>query len=81
MNQKKIELSEKRNGFSERDLYSKAILNTDSTSLLKYKIQKNRQRMISESNSEIERLKLENATMRTEIEEIKKLLTQITTGK
>ena len=40
----RIELDEKISGFTERDLHSKAILNTDSVGLLRYKI--NRQKNI-----------------------------------
>ena len=37
----KIKIAEPVRGFTERDRNSKAILNTDMDSLLKYKIQKN----------------------------------------
>lgn len=77
----KIELSENKNGFTERDMYSKAILNTDPESLLKYKIQRNRYKMLSIRNSEIENLKNEYQSLKEEIGEIKTLLLQIAAGK
>jgi hypothetical protein len=55
----KIELKETRNGFSERDLHSKAILNTDQDSLLKYKIQRSRMQNMNTMSNEIEKLKMQ----------------------
>lgn len=75
-----IELNEARNGFSHRDLHSKAILNSDSDSLLRYKIQRNKMRTLSASTSEIEKLRSEFTSLKSEISELKSLLLQITAG-
>lgn len=61
-------------GFTERDSNSKALLNTDMDSLLKYKIQK---RIRSETTSEIESVKRDVVLMKNELSEIKELLLSI----
>lgn len=78
--QEKIELKEAKNGFTERDLHSKAILNTDNNSLLKYKIQRNRFNNMASNGAEIENIKNDFLSLKSELCEIKQLLLQITTG-
>ena len=73
----KIELKETKNGFSLRDLHSKAILNSNTELLLKYKIQKTRFQNINAKSAEFESVKSEVQELRNEITEIKKLLLQI----
>jgi hypothetical protein len=82
MNNKEIiKLKEVHNGFSERDIHSKAILSRDNDSLLKYKIQKNRMNSISSSAKEMESLKSEFISIKEELNEIRNLLLRITAGK
>jgi len=73
-----IELKEKASGFTERDLHSKAILNTDSSGLLRYKIQRQKSLKLNEGVAEVQRVREEIHSMKTEMEEIKKLLLKIT---
>jgi hypothetical protein len=75
--QSSVKLKETKNGLSERDLHSKAILNTDNSLLLKYKIQKSRQMNVQNNSTEIERLKSEFQSLKSEISEIKQILLQI----
>ena len=49
----KIKLAEPLNGFTERDRHSKAILNTDVDSYLKYKIQRRNLSEINRSTQEL----------------------------
>lgn len=70
----KIKMKEVVGGFTERDSNSKALLNTDKDSLLKYKIQK---RIRSETNFEIESVKRDVVLMKNELSEIKELLLSI----
>ncbi len=65
-------------GFTERDSNSKAILNTDTNSLLKYKIQKRKFSEINKSATEISKVKTEVEEIKNDLCEIKKLLLQIT---
>lgn len=78
---KTIELTDGTNGFSERDLHSKAILNNSRDMLLKYKIQRNRFNNLSSASSEIENVKRDINEMREEMVEIKQLLLQLVAGK
>jgi hypothetical protein len=73
-----IELKEKVGGFTERDAYSKAILNTDTGALLKYKIMKNKNRKMIENNEEINKINNEINNIKNELSEIKFLLLKIT---
>jgi hypothetical protein len=75
----KVELQEKVSGFTERDYYSKAILNTDTNGLLKYKLQKHRHAKVQEASVEMQKVKDEMVSLRTDLSEIKALLKQITT--
>lgn len=77
MNQKLI-VEEPLNGFTERDSNSKAILNTDMNSLLRYKIQKRKFSEINKSATEISKVKTEVEEIKNDLCEIKKLLLQIT---
>jgi len=80
MTQKNIELEESRNGFSHRDMHSKAILNGDRDSLMKYKIQRNRMAKMNSTANEIQTIKTDVESLRSELLEIKNLLLQITAG-
>lgn len=73
----KIKMKEVVGGFTERDVNSKALLNTDIDSLLKYKIQK---RKMSNS-TEIEKMRDEVATLKNEMCEIKELLLTLVKSK
>lgn len=73
----KIKMKEVVGGFTERDMNSKALLNTDIDSLLKYKIQK---RKMSNS-TEIEKMRDEVATLKNEMCEIKELLLTLVKSK
>lgn len=75
----KVELEEKVLGFTERDYHSKAILNTDANALLKYKLQRHRHSKVQETNFELQRVKDEMVSLRSDLSEIKAMLKQITT--
>lgn len=75
----KVELKEKTLGFTERDINSKAILNTDIGALLKYRIQKYRSEKIRESAAELSKVKNDINNIKDELCEIKNLLLKITT--
>ena len=81
MNSEIIKLKETHNGFSERDIHSKAIISKDTDALLKYKIQKNRMTSISSNARELESIRSEFNSLREEMSEIKHLLLKITAGK
>ncbi len=74
----RIELDEKISGFTERDLHSKAILNTDSVGLLRYKINRQKNIKINKGVAEAHRVADEMFELKNEMNEIKKLLLQIT---
>ena len=85
----KIDIIEPISGFTEREKNSKALLNTDMESLLKYKIQRRKFAEINKSNGEINSMKNDINNMKTEMNdeinslkndlvEIKELLLQIT---
>ena len=74
----KILISEPVRGFTERDRNSKAILNTDIDSLLKYKIQKRKLSDINKSRNEIVIIREEIDNIKLDINEIKQLLLKIT---
>jgi len=78
MMKEKIAIIEPTNGFTERDANSKAILNTDVNSLLKYKIQKRKLSDINKSREEINEIHAEVDQIRNDIREIKNLLLTIT---
>lgn len=65
-------------GFTERDAKSKAILNTDMKSLLKYKIQRRKFSQINKTDNELNVVKNEIAEIKNDLSEIKQLLLQIT---
>ena len=69
----KIKMKEVVAGFTERDVESKALLNTDMESLLKYKIQKRR----LSGNQNVEKLQNEVQNLKNELIEIKQLLLTI----
>ena len=74
----KISIIEPTNGFTERDVNSKAILNTDLNSLLKYKIQKRKISDINKSTNEIDLIRGEIDGIKSDLGEIKNLLLKIT---
>jgi hypothetical protein len=74
----KILIAEPVRGFTERDRNSKAILNTDIDSLLKYKIQKRKISDINKSRNEIVIIREEIDNIKLDISEIKQLLLKIT---
>jgi hypothetical protein len=74
----KIKIAEPIRGFTERDKNSKAILNTDMDSLLKYKIQKRKISDINKSRNEIILIRDEVDSIKSDLSEIKQLLLKIT---
>ncbi len=74
----KLAIIEPTRGFTERDSRSKAILNTDIDSLLKYKIQKRKLIDINKNSSEIDAVKSEINQIKCDLTEIKTLLLKIT---
>lgn len=76
--EQKIDIIEPIAGFTEREKNSKALLNTDMDSLLKYKIQKRKFSEISKNNSEINIMKNDINSLKDDLSEIKELLLQIT---
>lgn len=74
----KIKIAEPVRGFTERDRNSKAILNTDIDSLLKYKIQKRKISDINKSTNEIALIRGEVDSIKSDLGEIKHLLLKIT---
>jgi hypothetical protein len=74
----KIKIAEPVRGFTERDKNSKAILNTDMDSLLKYKIQKRKISDINKSRNEITLIRGEVDSIKSDLNEIKHLLLKIT---
>lgn len=79
--EKSIELKDGKDGFSHRDTHSKAILNSDRESLIKYKIQRNRMNSIHSTANEMKTIKTDVESLRSELLEIKSLLLQITAGR
>jgi hypothetical protein len=77
MRQNKIPITDPINGFTERDANSKAILNTDVNSLLMYKIQKRKISDINKNTNEIDLIREEINTMKSDLDEIKNLLLKI----
>jgi hypothetical protein len=73
----KIKMKEVVGGFTERDVNSKALLNTDMDSLLKYKIQKRR----LSSSIEMEKIKTDVIELKSELDEIKQLLLTLVKSK
>jgi hypothetical protein len=74
----KVPIIEPVQGFTERDTHSKAILNTDVDSLLKYKIQKRKFTEINKGAEELSQIRNEVHLMKTELSDIKRMLLQIT---
>jgi len=74
----RIELKEKVLGFTERDLHSKAILNTDAAGLLRNKIQRQKSTRLNEGVAEVQRVREELSALKGEMSEIKQLLLKIT---
>jgi hypothetical protein len=74
----KIKLVDPLNGFTERDKHSKAILNTDVDSYLKYKIQKRNMSDINRSTQDLGIIRNEVNELKKDLTEIKSMLLQIT---
>ena len=74
----KILIAEPVRGFTERDRNSKAILNTDMDSLLKYKIQRRKNTDVNKSINEIVIIRGEIDNIKSDLSEIKYLLLKIT---
>lgn len=72
-----IQLVEPVSGFTEREKDSKAVLNTDMSGLLRYKIQKRKMREINRNSTEIVTVKEEVFQIKNDLAEIKNLLSQI----
>ena len=78
MSTQKLTVIDPVSGFTERESNSKAILNTDVDSLLKYKIQRRRFSEINKNSKEITSVRQEIDELKNDIGEIKQLLLQIT---
>ena len=74
----KIKVIEPVQGFTERDLASKAILNTDIDALLRYKIQKRKISDINRNRTELNAMQVEIEGIKSDLGEIKNLLLKIT---
>ena len=74
----KVKVIEPVQGFTERDLTSKAILNTDIDALLRYKIQKRKISDINRSRTELTAMQVELDNIKSDLGEIKSLLLKIT---
>ena len=73
-----LKMKEVVSGLGERDVNSKALLNNDYDSLLKYRIQRRRN---SQQGNEIELVRNEVVQLKSELQEIKELLLTITKSK
>ena len=80
MKTENLKLKESHNGFSERDIHSKAILNQDKNALLRYKIQRSRMIEMSEKSHEIQTIREELNDIKNEFHEMKLLLKKIAKG-
>ena len=74
----KVRVIEPVQGFTERDLASKAILNTDIDALLRYKIQKRKISDINRNRNELTAMQVEIDGIKNDLGEIKNLLLKIT---
>lgn len=74
----KLKVKEPVAGFTERDPHSKAVLNTDTSGLLKYKLQKKKFSDINKTTDDINEVRQEVDVIKNELSEIKELLKQIT---
>lgn len=74
----KIKMKEIVGGFTERDVDSKGLLNTDIESFLRHKIQKSK---IHSAPKEVEKIRNEMVELKNELSEIKKLLSMIAKSK
>jgi hypothetical protein len=72
--ERRIELSEPIHGFTHRDAHSKALLNTDLSGLMKYKMQREKHfRGIQEMN----KVKSDIVSLKDDLKEIKELLLMV----
>lgn len=74
----KVRVIEPVQGFTERDMSSKAILNTDIDALLRYKIQKRKISDINRNRNELTAMQVEIDGIKNDLGEIKNLLLKIT---
>jgi len=77
----KVELDEKVAGITHRDTHSKALLNSDMDAFLKYK--KRKQKMLDQKNTNksVSELKEELHDLKSEITQIKEMITLLITNK
>lgn len=73
----KLKVAEPISGFTERDPSSKAILNTDMSSYIKYKIQKRKHSEINRKTESITEIRGEIDDLKGDLQEIKSLLMSI----
>ena len=76
--ERRIELSEPIQGFTERGAHSKALLNTDLNGLKKYKLQRERH---FQNIQEMSRVKSDISSLKDEMKEIKQLLISLSQNK
>jgi len=74
----KLKMKEIVGGFTERDINSKALLNTDKDSFLKYKIQKSK---FQNGPKDVEKIRNEMQELKNELNIIKEMLSTILMGK
>lgn len=73
----KIQIIEPVKGFTERERTSKAILNTDTQGLLRYKLQRQKLREVSRTSQDMLSVKEEVNEIKNDLNDIKILLSQI----
>lgn len=74
----KLKMKEVVGGFTERDVDSKALLNTDTDSFLRYRIQKSK---LQSGPKEVEKIRNEMIELKNELSAIKELLATISKSK
>lgn len=72
-----IELLDPVSGFTHREQNSKALLQTDSTALLRYKIQRKRLSEINRSTNELQNIRSEVNQLKNDLSDIKEMLSQV----
>ena len=72
--ERRIELSEPIHGFTHRDAHSKALLNTDLSGLMKYKLQRERH---FQGIQEMNKVKSDIVSLKDDLKEIKELLLMV----
>jgi len=77
----KIQLEEKAEGITERDIHSKALLNTDAEALLRYKIKRQKNLDQRRMSNELDFLKTKVEDLSSDITDIKTLLTELVSNR